>query len=70
MFKRTGFHSDTMMLSLALWPCALPLVAFVVIPFFGLKMAGIVALVLFLVVMLMCWGVCGWKVSQRDTEHG
>ena len=62
MFKRLGFHSDEMALALVLWLCSLPLVALIVIPFFGLKVGGIVALVLLIVAMAMCWGACGWKM--------
>ena len=62
MLKRLGFHFDEMALALVVWLCSLPLVALVVIPLFGLKMAGIVALALFFFAMALCWGICGWKV--------
>ncbi len=62
MLKRFGFHSDEMLLALAVWLCSLPLVALVVIPLFGLKVAGITALVLFFILMAICWGVCEWQV--------
>jgi len=62
MFRRLGFHSDEMALALVVWLCSLPLVALVVIPLFGLKAAGIVALALFFFAMALCWGICGWKV--------
>ena len=61
MFRRLGFHSDEMALALVLWLCSLPLVALVVIPIFGLTVAGIVALALFFVDLVVCWGICGWK---------
>ncbi len=64
MFRRLGFHSDEMALALVLWLCSLPLVALVVIPLFGLKVAGVVALALFFVAMAICWGICGWKVFK------
>ena len=41
MFKRLGFHSDEMALALTLWLCSLPLVAMLVIPFLGLRVAGL-----------------------------
>ena len=63
MFKQLrSFHSEDMALTLILWLCSLPLVALLVIPFFGLKVAAVVALILFLVMMVICWGICGWKV--------
>ncbi len=64
MFRRLGFHSDEMALALVVWLCSLPLVALVVIPLFGLKVAGVVALALFFVAMAICWGICGWKVFK------
>ncbi len=69
MFKQLrSFHSEDMALALMLWLCSLPLVALLVIPFFGLKVAAIVALILFLVMMAICWGICGWKVfTGRDS---
>ena len=68
MLRRLGFHSDEMALALVLWLCSLPLVALVVIPLFGLKVAGIVALALFFVAMAVCWGICGWKVSNGQAH--
>ena len=60
-------HSEEMALMLMLWLCCLPLVGLLVIPFFGLKVAAAVALVLFFVMMAICWGICGWKVvTGRD----
>lgn len=64
MLKRLGSHSDSMLLTLVLWLCSLPLALFVVAPLFGLKVAGIAALVLFFAVVAICWSVCSWKVSQ------
>jgi len=65
MFRRLGFHSDEMALALVVWLCSLPLVALVVIPLFGLKVAGIVAFVLLIVAMAICWGACGWKIVRE-----
>jgi uncharacterized membrane protein (DUF4010 family) len=68
MFKQLRrLHSEEMALTLMLWLCCLPLIALFVIPFFGLKVAAVVAVVLFLVMMAICWGICGWKVvTGRD----
>ncbi|HLB48062.1 MAG TPA: hypothetical protein VJL59_13735 [Anaerolineales bacterium] len=68
MLKRLGFHFDEMALALVVWLCSLPLVALVVIPLFGLKMAGIVALALFFAAMAVCWGMCGWKVFNGQAH--
>ncbi len=64
MHKRLGFQFDTMVLALAVWLCSLPLVALIVIPLFGLKVAGIVALGLFFVALALCWGICSWKALK------
>ena len=64
MRKRLGLHSDEMALALVLWLCSLPLVALIIIPFFGLNAAGLVATALLFVAIAMCWGACGWKVLK------
>ena len=64
MHKRLGRHSDSMLLALLIWLCSLPLTVFIVAPLFGLTVAGIVVLLLFFVVLAICWGVCSWKISQ------
>ncbi len=64
MRRRLGLHSDEMLLAFAVWLCSLPLVALIVIPLFGLKVAAIVMLALFLAAMAICWGACGWKAYK------
>jgi len=44
---------------------SLPLVALIVVPFFGLKVAAILAVVLFFTTLAICWGICGWKIIKR-----
>jgi uncharacterized membrane protein (DUF4010 family) len=69
MFRRLGFHSDEMLVAFAVWLCSLPLVLLVVIPLFGPKAAGGVALALLFVAMAICWGVCGWKKSKNGNPE-
>lgn len=69
MFRKLSFDIGDMALALVLWLCSLPLVAIFVVPFFGLKVGAIAAVALFLVAMAICWGICGWKVSQRLNHH-
>ncbi len=64
MFKWRESHSDTMALTIVLWLCSLPLVALLVVPFFGLKAAAVAAVMLFFLAMAICWGICGWKVAK------
>ncbi len=68
MLKKLHFlnrvFSDDMAVALALWLCSLPLVGLLVVPFFGL-IAGLVAAVALLIgAMIVCWGICGWKVFK------
>lgn len=64
MLKQFGYHSDEMALAFAVWLCALPLVGFLIIPLFGLRAAGLVALTLLFVAVAVCWGVCSWKLPK------
>jgi hypothetical protein len=64
MFRKLTFDSGDMALALVLWLCSLPLVALLVVPWFGFKVGAVVAVVLFFVAMAVCWGVCGWKVFK------
>ena len=64
MLKRLTSHSDSMVLALVLWLCTLPLALFIIVPLLGLTAAGMVALVLLFAALVLCWGVCSWKVFQ------
>ena len=55
---------DDMALAIVIWLCTLPLVGLLVIPFFGLKVGLIVAVALFIVAMVICWGICSWKIFK------
>jgi len=63
-----GLHADEMLLAFAVWLCSLPLIAFMVIPLFGLGTAGVVALGVLIVLMGICWGACGWKIGHDNSE--
>jgi hypothetical protein len=64
MFTKFSLDFGDMALALVLWLCSLPLVALLVVPFLGLKIGAIVAVILFFVAMAVCWGICGWKVFK------
>lgn len=55
---------DDMALAIMIWLCTLPLVGLLVIPFFGLKVGLIVAVALFVAAMVICWGICSWKIFK------
>ncbi|NOH02616.1 MAG: hypothetical protein HND47_12000 [Chloroflexi bacterium] len=64
MLRRLGGHFEDMALAFIIWMCTLPLVGLLVVPFFGLKAGLIVAVALFIAVMIVCWGICSWKIFK------
>jgi hypothetical protein len=64
MHRKLHYDFGDMAIALTLWLCTLPLVAILVIPLFGMKVAALVALLLFFVMMAVCWGNCGWKAIK------
>jgi hypothetical protein len=65
MLKRITAHFDDMVLAIAVWMCRLPLVGLLVIPLLGLKAGLVVAAMLFIVIMIICQGICGWKIFRK-----
>jgi len=64
MLKRFTSHFDDMTLAVVIWLCTLPLVGLLVVPFFGLKVGLVVAVALFIAAMVVCWGICSWKIFK------
>lgn len=64
MLKWLDTHFDQMALTIVVWLCSLPLIALVVLPLFGLPVAVVAALVLFLAMLVVCWSVCTWKTAK------
>lgn len=64
MHRWLDFYSEEMSLALLLWLCSLPIVGLIVFPLFGLTAASLVALVLLVVAMVVCWLLCGWKIVK------
>ncbi len=58
---------ETMVLALAVWLCTLPLVGLLVLPFFGLKVAGLIALGLLFVALIACWLICAWPAYSKTS---
>ncbi len=68
---------DTMGLLLAVWLCTLPFIALVIAPLFGVPAATIIAVMLLIVMLVVCWGRCipmavreyrEWK-SRRSSSN-
>ncbi len=64
MLEKFKSGMDDMALAIIIWLCLLPLVGLLVVPFFGLKVGLIAAVVLFIAAMIVCWGACSWKIIK------
>jgi len=64
MSRRFGFHPDEMLLAFMVWLCSLPLIALILIPFWGLGVMSMIALALLIILLAICWGMCGWKIIK------
>lgn len=64
MFRRFTSLFDDMALAIVIWMCTLPVVGLLVVPFFGLKAGLVVAAALLITAMVICWGICGWKLFR------
>lgn len=64
MRRRLAAHFDDMALAITVWMCSLPLVGLFVIPFLGLKAGLLVATIGFIAIMIICWGICTWKIFR------
>jgi len=62
MRKRLRAHFDDMALAITVWMYSLPLVGLLVVPFLGVKAGFFFAAVLFIVIMIICAGIRGWKI--------
>lgn len=65
MLEKFKMGMDDMALVIIIWLCTLPLVGLFVVPFFGLKVGLAAAAALFIVAMVICWGICGWKLYRN-----
>jgi hypothetical protein len=63
MLRRFAGHFDDVALALAIWICILPLVGLLVLPLFGLKLSLLIAVALLIGILVICWGICSWKIS-------
>jgi len=62
-----------MWMTLLLWVCSLVLIALVVVPLFGWKIAGLTAAALFGALLLVCLGICsggGLGIKKRGRVKG
>ncbi len=59
------FHDTTMFLALALWLCVAPFVLLFTLPFFGWQGGLTATVILFLLALAACWGIC---LFPKDLE--
>ena len=64
MLEKFRSGLDDMALAIVIWLCALPLVGLLVVPDVGLKVGLVAAVALFIGAMIICWGICGWKLFR------
>ncbi len=64
MLEKFKSGLDDMAVAITIWLCTLPLVGLLVVPFFGLKVGLFVAAALFIVAIVVCWGICSWKIFK------
>ena len=62
MLNQISRHFEDLALAIVLWMCTLPLVGLLVFPLFGLKITLLVAAVLLIFILVVCWGICSWKI--------
>jgi hypothetical protein len=65
MLEKFKLGLGDMPLAIVIWLCSLSLVGLLVIPLFGLKVGLVAAAALFIAVIVICWGICGWKVFRE-----
>jgi hypothetical protein len=65
MGKKFGLNGETMALTIVLWLCSLPLIRLVVLPLFGRTAAATTALALLVIMLIVCWSICGWHVLKK-----
>ena len=65
MLEKFKSGLDDMALAIGIWLCTLPLVGLLIIPFFGLNVGLMAAVALFITAMVICWGICGWKIFRN-----
>lgn len=59
LLKRTQLPGlDTMAVMLVVWICTLPFIGFLIAPIFGVETALTVGLILLVIMLVVCWGLC------------
>lgn len=60
--------SEVMALTLTLWLCCLVIIGLTIVPLFGVKAAAVAAVVLLVELLIICWGICIYRVPEQNKE--
>ena len=61
---------SSMTLALAVWACTLPFIFLLIVPRLGVRPAVITALAMLAVIAIVCWTVCAWGRTLKETATG
>ena len=67
MLRKFGLELDDMAVAILIWLCTLPLIGILIVPFFGWQAGLVAAAVLFILAMIVCWGICGRNFLKKKT---
>ena len=65
--NKSGKAKDTPGLAIGVWLCTVPLIFFLAVVFFDLKVALVTVVVLFLVILFVCNIIC--RISKSQSEE-
>lgn len=60
--------SETMALTLMIWLCCLVVIGLSIMPLFGVKVAALTALGLLVALLIICWGICSFRLPGQDNQ--
>jgi hypothetical protein len=65
--NKSGKAKDTVGLAIGIWFCTVPLIFFLAVVFFDLKVALVTVVVLFLIILFVCNIIC--RISKSQSEE-
>lgn len=64
--NKSGKAKDILALTIGIWFCTVPLIFFLAVLFFDLKLALLIVVVLFIIILLVCNIICRISKSQFE----
>ena len=65
--NKSGKAKDILGLTIGIWFCTVPLIFFLAVVFFDLKVALVTVVVLFIIILLVCNIIC--RISKSQSEQ-